>query len=290
MKAIIITGMSGAGKSQAIEILEDGGFFCIDNLPSRFIETFLNLCQQSYGDIQKIALVTDIRGEIFLDAKDSTLIEFKKNHPEVELFFLDANDETLVARYQESRRDHPLSGTAGNLLEAIKAERESLEPIKDIADEVINTSNIKVGTLKRRLQAILKHEEENRKPEVDIYSFGFKYASPLGADYVFDVRFLPNPFYKRELRELTGKDQEVRDYVMSFPEAQEFYKKILDLLTFVIPEFTKVSKNIVEIAIGCTGGQHRSVTFAWLLNEALKEKGYETKLRHRDINKNRLDH
>ncbi|KNZ42515.1 RNase adapter RapZ [Acetobacterium bakii] len=289
MKTIIITGMSGAGKSQAIQILEDLGFFCIDNLPPQLIVIFLNLCQQSATGIENIALVTDIRGDVFLDDENFTIKKYKDHHKDVELYFLDATDEVLVARYQESRRTHPLAGCTGNLLEAIQQERKTLGHFKEIADEVIDTSNIKVDELKKILLSLLKKEEHQSKPQVNIYSFGFKYASPAGADYVFDVRFLPNPFYKKELRGLTGKDQAVRDYVMSFPQAQEFYTKLLDLLEFVIPQFTNVSKNTVEIAIGCTGGQHRSVTYACLLDEALRARGYETRLTHRDITKNQIE-
>lgn len=289
MKTIIITGMSGAGKSQAIQILEDLGFFCIDNLPPQLIVTFLNLCQQSASGIEKIALVTDVRGDIFLDGENSPLEEYKEHRKDVELFFLDADDEVLVSRYQESRRAHPLASSTGNILEAIQKERKSLDHLREIADAVIDTSNIKVAELKNKLLSLLKNEEQQTKPQVNIFSFGFKYASPVGADYVFDVRFLPNPFYKKELRELTGEDQKVRDYVMSFPEAKEFYTKLLDLLEFVIPLFTAVSKNTVEIAFGCTGGQHRSVTYAWLLEKALSAEGYKTRIRHRDITKNRLE-
>lgn len=289
MKAIIITGMSGAGKSQAIESLEDGGFFCIDNLPPQFIEIFLDLCQQSSGDINNIALVTDIRGNVFKEGREHPLKEFKERHKEVEIFFLEANNETLISRYQESRRNHPLSKNTGNLLSSIEEERKSLAAVKEIADVVIDTTNLKIGELKEKLRRALKNENST-KPKVNIYSFGFKYASPIGADYVFDVRFLPNPFYKKELRELTGKDSEVRDYVMSFVQAKEFLKKLIDLIEYVLPQFSGVAKDTVEIAIGCTGGQHRSVTFAWLLEEDLKSKGYKTRLNHRDIMKNRLDH
>ncbi|MGV8905491.1 MAG: RNase adapter RapZ [Acetobacterium sp.] len=289
MKTIIITGMSGAGKSQAMEILEELGFFCIDNLPPQLIVTFLNLCQESASGIENIALVTDIRGDIFSGDKISPLEEYRGAGKDVELIFLDADDKVLVSRYQESRRTHPLASCSGNLLEAIQKERKTLDHFREMADVIIDTSHIKVGELKKKILALSKKEEHLIKPQVNIYSFGFKYASPIGADFVFDVRFLPNPFYKKELRNLTGEDQAVRDYVMSCPEAQEFYKKLLDLLEFVIPQFTNVSKNNVEIAIGCTGGQHRSVTFAWLLEAALKAKGYETRLRHRDITKNRLE-
>ncbi|URN85211.1 RNase adapter RapZ [Acetobacterium wieringae] len=290
MKIIIITGMSGAGKSQAIQILEDLGYFCVDNIPPQLIVTFINLCQQSATEIEKIALVTDVRGDIFLDGKDTPLAEYKATRDDLTLIFLDARDEVLVSRYQETRRNHPLTHFASNLIEAIRAERKSLEHFREIADEVIDTSDIKVRELKEQLTKLVKLDRDQSKPKVKIYSFGFKYASPMGADFVFDVRFLPNPFYKQELRNLTGEDQPVRDYVMSFREAEVFYQKLWDLIEFVIPQFAKVSKNTVEIAIGCTGDQHRSVTFACLLSQALKEKGYETTLKHRDIKRNRLDH
>ncbi len=290
MKIIIITGMSGAGKSQAIQILEDLGYFCVDNIPPQLIVTFINLCQQSASEIEKIALVTDVRGDVFLDGKDTLLAEYKAAKEDLKLIFLDARDEVLVARYQETRRNHPLTDTASNLIEAIQQERKSLEHFREIADEVIDTSDIRVRELRTQLEKIVKVSRDQSKPKVKIYSFGFKYASPISADFVFDVRFLPNPFYKQELRNLTGEDQPVRDYVMSFQEAQRFYDKLWDLIEFVVPQFATVSKNTVEIAIGCTGGQHRSVTFACLLNHALKEKGYETTLKHRDIKRNRLDH
>ena len=290
MKIIIITGMSGAGKSQAIQILEDQGYFCVDNIPPQLIVTFINLCQQAATEIEKIALVTDIRGDAFLDGKAIPLAEVKNERNDVRLIFLDARDEVLVSRYQETRRNHPLAQSSGNLLEAIQRERKSLEHFREIADEVIDTSDLKVSDFKELLEKLADSKTDHSRPKVKIYSFGFKYASPMGADYVFDVRFLPNPFYKQELRNLTGEDPSVRDYVMSFAEARDFYDKLLDLLEFVIPQFAKVSKNTVEIAIGCTGGQHRSVTFAWLLNKALKEKGFQTTLKHRDIKRNRLDH
>ncbi len=290
MKIIIITGMSGAGKSQAIQILEDQGYFCVDNIPPQLIVTFINLCQQAATAIEKIALVTDIRGDAFLAGKAASLTEIKANRNDIRLIFLDARDEVLVSRYQETRRDHPLTDSTSNLVEAIQQERKSLEHFREIADEVIDTSDLKVSDFKELLEKLADSKTDHSRPKVKIYSFGFKYASPMGADYVFDVRFLPNPFYKQELRNLTGEDPSVRDYVMSFAEARDFYDKLLDLLEFVIPQFAKVSKNTVEIAIGCTGGQHRSVTFAWLLNKALKEKGFQTTLKHRDIKRNRLDH
>jgi UPF0042 nucleotide-binding protein len=222
--------------------------------------------------------------------KDALLTDYKEMKDDSQLIFLDARDEVLISRFQETRRNHPLSNYSGTLLEAIHSERKILQQFREIADAVIDTSDLKVRELKVKLEKLVENGRDKSKPRVKIYSFGFKYASPIGADFVFDVRFLPNPFYKQELRELTGEDQAVRDYVLSFAEGRIFYEKLLDLLDFVIPKFSVVSKNTVEIAIGCTGGQHRSVTYAWLINEALIARGYETSLKHRDISRNRLEH
>lgn len=282
MKTIIITGMSGAGKSQAIQILEDLGYFCVDNIPPQLIVTFINLCQQSATEIEKIALVTDVRGDVFLEGKDTLLAEYKAAKDDIRLIFLDARDDILVSRYQETRRDHPLTDSTSNLIEAIQQERRSLEHFREIADEVIDTSDIKVKELRQQLLKVAKADRDHTRPKVKIYSFGFKYASPMGADFVFDVRFLPNPFYKQELRNLTGEDQPVRDYVMSFREAQVFYDKLEDLIQFVIPQFAKVSKNTVEIAIGCTGGQHRSVYLVERLAEAFSSR-WPALRRHREM-------
>lgn len=294
MKNIIITGMSGAGKSQAAQILEDLGFFCVDNLPPQLVGVFLNLCRESASEIEKVALVTDIRGEVFR-ASDSPgpdqakipWLDLPGLKDDVQIVFLDASDEVLVARYQETRRNHPLSESTGNLLEAIREERKSLNHLRDKAQVIIDTSNLTIKALK---DTFCRHLKEDQKPvrlKVNIYSFGFKYASPMGADYVFDVRFLPNPFYKKKLRTKTGNDQAVRDYVASFKEAGIFYDKLLALLNFVIPQFKQVAKHTIEIAIGCTGGQHRSVTFANWLGADLEDQGFEVTVKHRDILKHR---
>ncbi|MEG0377241.1 MAG: RNase adapter RapZ [Eubacterium sp.] len=287
MKTIIVTGLSGAGKSQAIQNLEDLGFFCIDNLPPKLIRTFVELCKNTGAEIEKLALVTDIRGDIFSEKFQSSLIDFKQDHKDIEILFLEADDETLVARYQESRRKHPLSGIAGSLSESIKLEREKMSSFRQEADFVINTTAMSNKGLKLEIKKILESEETETFTLVNISSFGFKYGQPMSADFVFDVRFLPNPFYKKELRSKTGNDIEVRDYVMSFEEARVFYKKVEDLIGFVIPQYKKIGKEHLEVAFGCTGGQHRSVTFAYLLEEAFRKKGYMTRINHRDITKDR---
>lgn len=287
MKTIIVTGLSGAGKSQAIQILEDLGYFCVDNLPPKLIKTFIELCENTGAEIEKLALVTDIRGDIFSEAFQNSLINFKGGSRDIEMLFLEADDETLITRYQESRRKHPLTGIAGSLSESIKLEREKMSTFRQEADYVINTTDMSNKELKATLEKILQTETSEAFTQINIASFGFKYGLPMSADFVFDVRFLPNPFYKKELRSKTGEDQKVRDYVMSFGEAREFYEKVEDLIEFVIPQYRKVGKEHLEVAFGCTGGQHRSVTFAYLIEKAFRKKGYLTKISHRDITKDR---
>ncbi|MDO4287973.1 MAG: RNase adapter RapZ [Eubacterium sp.] len=287
MKTIIVTGLSGAGKSQAIQILEDLGYFCVDNLPPQLIRTFVDLCQNTGAEIDRLALVTDIRSDIFSEKFQSSLISFLQENRDIEMLFLEADDETLVTRYQESRRKHPLTGVAGSLSQSIKLEREKMAAFREEASYVIDTTGLSTKELRATLKQILSAKDGVVMTQINISSFGFKYGLPRSADYVFDVRFLPNPFYKKELRGKTGEDAEVRDYVMSFPEAQEFYKKILELVAFVIPQFKNVEKDHLEIAFGCTGGQHRSVTFAYLVEEAFRKQGYVTRVIHRDITKDR---
>lgn len=287
MKTIIVTGLSGAGKSQAIQILEDLGYFCVDNLPPQLIKTFIELCENTGAEIEKLALVTDIRGDIFSKEFQSSLISFKSEARDVKMLFLEADDETLITRYQESRRKHPLAGTAGSLSQSIQLEREKMRAFRNEADYVINTTGMKLKELKATLTEILASGQTETFTQINVSSFGFKYGLPMSADFVFDVRFLPNPFYKKELRSLTGEDAPVRDYVMAFEEAREFYRKVEELIDFVIPQYRKVGKEHLEVAFGCTGGQHRSVTFAWLIEEAFRKKGYLTKISHRDILKDR---
>ena len=287
MKTIIVTGLSGAGKSQAIQILEDLEYFCVDNLPPQLIRTFVELCQNTGAEIERLALVTDIRGDIFSEEFQSSLIAFLKERRDIEMIFLEADDETLVKRYQESRRKHPLAGIAGSLTRSIQMEREKMDPFREEAEYVIDTTGMSTKELRATIKKTLSAEGDTILTQLNVSSFGFKYGLPRSADYVFDVRFLPNPFYKMELRSKTGEDREVRDYVMSFPEAQAFYKKVEELIDLVIPQFKNVEKDHIEIAFGCTGGQHRSVTFAYLIEEAFRKKGYVTRKIHRDITKDR---
>lgn len=287
MRTLIVTGLSGAGKSEAVDILEDAGFYCVDNVPIYLVDTFVRLCRSSDAEIEKLAVVTDIRSAATnLDFK-TAVSNFARDMQDAEMIYLDCDEEVLVRRYQESRRKHPLAEQAGNLMSAIVLEKNTLEVLKNQSDLVIDTTHLSPKELKRKLLKFLEREKDNTPIQVNVSSFGYKYGMPLSADFVFDVRFLPNPFYKKELRQLTGEDEAVRDYVMNFPESQDYFDKILTLVESVIPHYEDVSKEYVEIAFGCTGGQHRSVTFAVLLERALREKGYQTALFHRDIKKDR---
>lgn len=287
MRTLIVTGLSGAGKSKAVDILEDVGFFCVDNVPPQLVRTFVDLCHSGESEIDKLAVVTDIRGDLFSKWFQADLSDFSNNHKDVEILFLEADPEILVSRYQETRRKHPLSSKAGNLSQSIAMEKQMLMTLRDNADHIINTTKMSTADLKKTLINLLETEKTNVTIQVNASSFGFKYGMPMSADFVFDVRFLPNPFYKKELRPLTGNDEQVRDYVMSFPEAQDYFEKIVVLVDSVIPHYKNVNKEHVEVAFGCTGGQHRSVTFAYLFEQAFQKKVYKTSISHRDIQKDR---
>lgn len=287
MRTLIVTGLSGAGKSKAVDILEDVGYFCVDNVPARLVRTFVDLCYSAESEINLLAVVTDIRGEIFSNSYQQDLSELRDNNKDVEILFLEADKETLVRRYQESRRKHPLTARAGSLSSSIDMEIEMLSGLRKTADHIINTTRMSNGELRQTILNLISAEKNNMTIQVNVSSFGFKYGMPVSADFVFDVRFLPNPFYKKELRTLTGEDKEVQDYVMSFPESEAYFKKIVDMMETTIPLYRDVNKEHVEVAFGCTGGQHRSVTFAVLFEKAFKERGYVTRIAHRDIKKDR---
>ncbi|WP_055105489.1 RNase adapter RapZ [Paenibacillus ihumii] len=284
---IIITGMSGAGKSLAVRSLEDLGFFCVDNLPPVLIPKFAELIEQSNGKIAKVALVIDLRGREFFTALSESL-GYVKDHFTIncEILFLDATDSVLVQRYKESRRRHPLAPD-GMPLDGIRLERKMLEELKLSATQVIDTSNIKPAQLKEKIISRFSHLESNHL-SVNITSFGFKYGIPIDADLVFDVRFLPNPHYIEQLRPHTGQDSDVYDYVMKWPETQSFLTKLLDMLHFLLPQYHKEGKSQVIIAIGCTGGKHRSVAIAEYLGRMLGTSETETvRVSHRDEGRDR---
>lgn len=286
-KLVIITGMSGAGKTIAVQSLEDLGFFCVDNLPPVLIPKFAELIEQSKGKIGKVALVIDLRGREFFDALTESLRYLREHYTfTYEILFLDAMDSILVQRYKESRRRHPLAPD-GPPLEGIQAERRLLEELKGLATQVIDTSSLKPLVLKERIAARFTNIEKN-SISINVISFGFKYGIPIDADLIFDVRFLPNPHYVEQLRSSTGQDPDVYDYVMKWSETQEFLSKLLDMLQFLIPHYAKEGKSQVVVGIGCTGGKHRSVAIAEYLGKMLGSSETEiVRVSHRDADRDR---
>lgn len=281
-KLIIITGMSGAGKTTVVQSLEDLGFFCIDNLPPILIPKFAELIEQSNGKIAKVALVIDLRGREFFTSLNESLQYLKENYTlDYEILFLDANDDTLVRRYKETRRRHPLA-QEGLVLEGIHAERKMLEDLKGQATQIIDTSNLRLSDLKQKITSQFTKIREH-SIYINVVSFGYKYGVPIDADLLFDVRFLPNPYYVEELRKLSGQDPKVYDYVMKWPETKTFLTKLLDMLQYLIPNYRKEGKSQVVIGIGCTGGMHRSVAIAEYLGNMLGNGETEiVRVTHRD--------
>lgn len=284
MKMIIVTGMSGAGKSTALNVLEDEGFYCVDNMPISLIMKFAEIASKGEGGYENIALGVDVRnGEGFKEL-DRVLDELDENNYNYTILYLDSSDEVLVKRYKETRRTHPLA--KGNRIEdGIKIERETLSFLRRRASIIIDTSNMLTREFKAEMEKIFIHNKKFNNLFVTVLSFGFKYGIPSDADLVFDVRFLPNPYYIQELRPLTGNDKEIQDYVLSAKESKEFLVKMKDLLRFLLPNYVKEGKNNLVIAIGCTGGKHRSVTLANEIYKLIWELDYGCKIEHRDIEK-----
>jgi len=282
MRFVIVTGLSGAGKTLTMRYLEDMGFFCIDNLPPALIIKFAELCYQSNGKIDKIAIVVDIRGGGFFDDLFESLNTLKEAGYTYEILYLDASDNALIKRYKETRRMHPLV-KEGRIIQGIHMERERLKRVKEIANHIIDTSNLLPKQLKEVLYELFADDKSYRGIIISIISFGFKYGIPLDADLVFDVRFLPNPFYIDNLKKHSGKEEEVKNYIFMFPETQEFLNKLDDLLNFLIPYYIKEGKTQLVIAFGCTGGMHRSVTIADAMYDILKSKGHSVTVYHRDV-------
>lgn len=278
-----MTGMSGGGKSTALKMLEDAGFYCVDNLPVPLIEKFMELIMTPGTEITKVALGLDVRADQTFDDVRKVLRKLRNDGYVFEILFMDAGDNVLIKRYKETRRMHPLS-PEGRVADGVEKERAILEGIKKKADYVIDTSNLLTRELKEELDCIFVRNEEYNSLMVTILSFGFKNGIPSDADLVFDVRFLPNPFYIDELKHKTGNDKEVQDYVLSFEEAADFMDKLSDMLDFLIPNYIKEGKYQLVVGIGCTGGKHRSVTLANELYDRMKDHGsYGLKLYHRDI-------
>src|SRR5680860_202839 len=286
VELIVITGLSGAGRTQAMQSLEDQGFFCVDNLPPSFLVKFAELCAQSRGKVSKAAIVCDLRGGEFFSSLSEALSNLEKAGFHLEVLFLDASDETLIRRYKESRRRHPLS-PHGRVLDGIQAERQQLEGLRIRADNIIDTSHLSSQELRSQVAELFCKAEGLGQMAVSVISFGFKYGIPMDADLVMDVRFLPNPFYIETLRPLTGEDTLVQDYVFGNPIAQEFMEKYLTLLEYILPHYIQEGKNHLVIGIGCTGGQHRSVAIAERVGRFLKERHYASTVKHRDAYKNK---
>lgn len=284
MKLVIVTGMSGAGKTIALKMLEDIGFYCVDNLPISLVDKFVQLVSEGTS-IEKAALVLDIRSGEELGNLDEILENWRRSNVDVQVLFLDANDAVLIKRYKETRRTHPLAG-AGRLENGIEKEREKLAFLKREADYIIDTSMLLTRELRKELEKIFLQDARYKNMYVTVLSFGFKYGIPEDADLVFDVRFLPNPYYDEHLRPLTGQVQAVRDYVMQGGTADAFLKKLYDMIDFLLPNYINEGKNQLVIAVGCTGGKHRSVTIARALYEHLEAVGeYGIRIDHRDIDK-----
>lgn len=285
MKFVVVTGMSGGGKSTAMKMLEDMGFYCVDNLPVLLINKFAELVETPNTELEKVALGLDVRSSQDFARIEQILDELKGKDYQLKILFMDADDKTLLKRYKETRRIHPLSDKENPRIEnGIEKERNILSSIKRKADYVIDTSKILTRELKEELDRIFIQNKEYNNLMINIVSFGFKNGIPQDADLVFDVRFLPNPFYIEELKHITGNEKEVQEYVMGFSEAAEFLDKLKDMLNFLIPGYIKEGKYQLVVAIGCTGGQHRSVTLANRLYDAMKNKGkYGLSISHRDI-------
>ena len=283
MRFVIVTGMSGAGKLTAQKMLEDLGYYCVDNLPVPLISKFVELILEPNREITKVVLGIDVRADQSFDEVQEALNDLRKKNFPFEILFMDSSDATLQKRYKESRRMHPLASD-GRVIDGIKKEREILKQIKSEADYVIDTSRLLTRELKEELENIFVKNENYNSLMVNIVSFGFKHGLPADVDLVFDVRFIPSPFYIDELKEKSGNDKEVRDYVMGFEESKIFLQKLTDMILFLIPNYVKEGKNQLVIGIGCTGGHHRSVTLANELYGNLKDAGsFGLKLEHRDL-------
>lgn len=285
MAIVIVTGVSGAGKSRAANALEDIGFYCVDNMPPALIPKFAELCLQTDGKIKNMAIVTDVRGGDLFNSLFTDLEELRKQGGDYKILFLDADDSVLIRRFKETRRKHPLSTPGGSIQEALETERAILRPARERADYIIDTTNLSPAQLRERLTVLFLGDKRTGLI-VNCMSFGFKYGPATEGDLVFDVRCFPNPFYIDSLKRLTGLDAAVRDYVFSSDVTRQFMVKLFDLIDFLLPLYIEEGKSQLVVAIGCTGGKHRSVAIAEALYRHLLEKGVPTAVNHRDIQKN----
>ena len=287
MQFIIISGLSGAGKSKAASDLEDLGFYCVDNMPAEMIPQFASLCLATKGRFEKVALVTDVRSSMTFDSLFQSLDKLDEMHLEYSIFFIEASTEVIVKRFKETRRLHPLMRGGVSVLDAVERERQLLEPVRTRASAIIDTTNLSTGKLRGKLIDLVAGGVRERAMHVTVLSFGFKYGLPLDADLVFDVRFLPNPYYIPELKKLTGLDEPVRNFIFQYQQTKDFLEKTEDLLAFLLPNYVDEGKTDLVIAVGCTGGQHRSSCIAKELCDFISKRGYAASLSHRDMDRSR---
>ena len=287
MEFVIISGLSGAGKSKAASFMEDMDFFCVDNLPAPLIPKFAELGMAGSGEYDRVVLVTDIRGGTNFDSLFQALTDLKAMKCAYRILFMDASDETIIKRYKESRRSHPLAEECDSLEQAISLERQMLEPLRRRAEYIIDTTNLSPAKLKGELRRIFaKGSSTEGRMDIRVSSFGFKHGVPMEADLVLDVRFLPNPYYVADLRPLTGLDQGVRDYVFHGGQAEEFLERLWALVGWLLPRYEEEGKTALVIAVGCTGGHHRSVAIAHALAERMRGQGWPVAESHRDLGRN----
>lgn len=279
---MLITGLSGAGKTETVRILEDMGYFCVDNLPPALIPKFAELCIQSEGKINHIALVCDIRGRGFFDHLIEVLEALEESGFSYEILFLEASDEALIRRFKESRRRHPLL-PEGSVLDGIEQERQRLQELRGRAHRVIDTSSLSPKELRQEIERLFGETDTKQSMTVSVISFGYKHGIPLDADLAIDVRFLPNPHYVESLAPFTGNDEPVRDYVLKWSVTQRFLLKLIDLVEFLLPQYVKEGKQELVIAIGCTGGRHRSVAIANYIADSIRQQGFVVNVEHRGL-------
>lgn len=285
MRFLLVTGLSGAGKTSVNRYLEDMGAICVDNLPQNMMFKMMEAFEQSNAHCPMVVMAVDVRSAVFFDAKEvSDLIsETRSQGYAIECLYLEASDEALVSRYKESRREHPLAGDCDSLTDAIAKEREIMQPLRETANHIIDTTSLKPRELKKKLNQIFSGESKSDAIRVEISSFGFKRGLPRQADLVYDVRFLPNPFYIPVLGTHTGLDADVKEFVLENPITKEFVAKLEELMAFLLPHYQEEGKRRLSIGVGCTGGAHRSVAIAERLGEFLREKGYQVTVTHRDL-------
>ena len=285
MEVLIITGLSGAGKSRAADVLEDLDYYCVDNMPVALIPRFAEFCAATRGRYEKVALVTDVREKESFGELLSTLDKLRESEITCRILYMDADIPVLIRRYKESRRPHPLAGRGVSVEQAVRKETELLAPVRERADFVVNTSRLTLGQLQSKLYGLLCGEEQKRGIDVTVLSFGYKHGLPAEADLVFDARFLPNPFYVDELREKSGLDLPVKEYVFSFQQTRTFMEQLENMLEFLLPLYIEEGKLSLTVAVGCTGGRHRSVAIAAALNDHFLAKGISSVNVNRDLDK-----